>query len=174
MKNKEIKFKVFSGEDFDGWVSFDKNTFELLQSANKGLAEELADKDKMIEELKHQLAEKDEEIEELKESNRVTKALYKNYYTQLQNYKSKLYDIDIPKLRKKHLTPEEKEIYYKGFENCERQFASHIADITIELRHQVCEEIKNALYMNFEYDDEYDQKFVEGIIDQIEKGEKDD
>ena len=87
-----------------------------------------------ISDLEAKLAEKDKEIERLKESNGVTEALYKNYYTQLQNYKSKLYNIDIPKLRKKHLTPEEKEIYYKGFENCERQISSHIADLTLEVK----------------------------------------
>ena len=41
-----------------------------------------------------------------------------------------------------------------------------------QIRHQVCEEIKNALYMNFEYDNEYDLTLAESIIDQVEKGEK--
>ena len=41
-----------------------------------------------------------------------------------------------------------------------------------QLRHQVCQEIKNALYMNFEYNDEYDLTLAESIIDQVEKGEK--
>lgn len=132
--------------------------------------------------LEEQLAEKDKEIEELEESNGVTRALCKNYYTQLQNYKSKLYGIDIPKLRKKHLTPEEKEIYYKGFENCERQFASQIADITIEIRKQVCSEIRK--YIAKEYDMSVEDiprhchglawsiKDIYELLDQIEKGEE--
>lgn len=113
---------------------------------------------------KQQLSEKDKEIEELEESNEVTKALYKNYYTQLQNYKSKLYGIDIPKLRKKQLTLEEKEIYYKGFENCERQFASHIADITIEIRKQVCDEIREFIDNNEHSEENEAKQSSESVI----------
>lgn len=151
------------------------NKIESYKIIEVTIAEgDLEQENKQLEE---QLAEKDKEIEELEESNGVTKALYKNYYTQLQNYKSKLYSIDIPKLRKKHLTPEEKEIYYKGFENCERQFASHIADITIKVRKKVCDEIREKLEMN-----EYNTcentawcvylDYLKEILDQIEQGER--
>ena len=51
------------------------------------------------------------------------------------NYHTEKYGLDKPveELRKIKLTPKEKEIYYKGFDNCERQFATHIAELEQQL-----------------------------------------
>ena len=52
------------------------------------------------------------------------------------NYKTEKYGLDktIQELRKVKLSFPEKEWYYKGFENCERQMSSHIADLTLEVK----------------------------------------
>lgn len=134
-----------------------------------------------------QVVEKDKEINNLKElrkleieDNKIVMNLYRNMYTQLQNYRSGLYGVeDIDKLRKMKLTAKEKEIYYKGFENCERQIASNLADKTIKIRHQVCEEIREYCKNNFIptpnklgcYVEVNREEFFNNL-DQIEKGEK--
>ena len=63
------------------------------------------------------------------------------------------------------------------FENCERQIASNIADITIKVRKKVCDEIREKLEM-----DEYNTcentawcvylDYLKEILDQIEQGER--
>ena len=60
----------------------------------------------------------------------------------------------------------EKEWYYKGFENCERQMSSHIADLTLEVKQLkqqlhdlpkkiVKEIINNADLQSFDYGERY-------------------
>ena len=143
----------------------------------KWLEDCLADDSVKIQYLEKQLAEKDDrtaelerEVEELKDNEQVTKNLYCNYYTQLQNYRKKLYDIDIEQLRKKKLNAKEKEIYIKGFENCERQLSSHIAEITINLRHEICEKIRSEFDNCQSFELSTYSKLC-NVLDQIEKGE---
>ena len=116
------------------------------------------------------------EIEQLKENDRITKALYKNYYTQLQNYKNKIYEIDVKKLMSKKLTSEQKELYYKGFANCETQIAANVADITIKIRKQICDELRQKLKKQIiptagTWLSYYDVQETNDLIDKIEEGE---
>ena len=58
----------------------------------------------------------------------------------------------VEELRKIKLTPKEKEIYYKGFDNCERQFATQIAELEQQLKSQpaeIVEKIKNKIFNHF-------------------------
>ena len=66
----------------------------------------------------------------------VANNLRKNADEVLLNYKTEKYGLDktIQELRKMKLSLPEKEWYYKGFENCERQMSSHIADLTLEVK----------------------------------------
>ena len=55
-------------------------------------------------------------------------------------------------LRKIKLTPKEKEIYYKGFDNCERQFATHIVELQQQLKSQpaeIVEKIRKQIFNHF-------------------------
>lgn len=80
-----------------------------------------------IQKLKQQLEEKEKKIV-------VANNLRKKSDEVLLNYKTEKYGLDktIQELRKIKLSMPEKEWYYKGFENCERQISSHIADLTLE------------------------------------------
>ena len=66
----------------------------------------------------------------------VANNLRRNSDEVLLNYKTEKYGLDktIQELRKIKLSFPEKEWYYKGFENCERQMSSHIADLTLEVK----------------------------------------
>lgn len=98
-----------------------KETGELLVNL-------LAEKDKQIAELQKQLEEKEKD-------NQFFKKMYLSEKQKNDNYHTKKYALDKPveELRKIKLTPKEKEIYYKGFDNCERQFATHIAELQQQL-----------------------------------------
>lgn len=146
-----------------------KTPNEQITDMNKKICE----LKKENKELKKQVEDKNNEIENLKENDRITHVLYKNIYTQLQNYKNQLYDVDLSKIRKKKLTFEEKEIYYKGFENCERQIASNIADITIKVRKQICDEIREKSYpYRFVSGEPKSYIINEEILDQIEQAKE--
>lgn len=117
-------------------------------------------------ELKQQLMQKDKETlvelllqkmfdckvveQELAESEKrfvVANNLRKKSDEVLLNYKTEKYGLDktIQELRKIKLSMPEKEWYYKGFENYERQISSHIADLTLEnkqLKQQLAEKDK--------------------------------
>ena len=91
--------------------------------------------------------------------------LRKNADEVLLNYKTEKYGLDktIQELRKIKLSFPEKEWYYKGFENCERQMSSHIADLTLEvkqLKQQLAESEEDlkatteSLYASREYLDQ--------------------
>ena len=84
---------------------------------------------KQIKELEKQLAESEKNFV-------VANNLRKNADEVLLNYKTEKYGLDktIQELRKMKLSLPEKEWYYKGFENCERQMSSHIADLTLEVK----------------------------------------
>ena len=87
------------------------------------------DKDRKIADLETKLAECEKKFI-------VANNLRKNADEVLLNYKTEKYGLDktIQELRKMKLSLPEKEWYYKGFENCERQMSSHIADLTLEVK----------------------------------------
>ena len=104
------------------------------------VSNEVDEKDKKISELEARLADSEKKFI-------VANNLSKNSDEVLLNYKTKKYGLDktIQELRKMKLNLPEKEWYYKGFENCERQISSHIADLTLEvkqLKHQLAEKEK--------------------------------
>ena len=86
-------------------------------------------KDKKISDLEARLADSEKKFI-------VANNLRKNSDEVLLNYKTKKYGLDktIQELRKTKLSFPEKEWYYKGFENCERQMSSHIADLTLKIK----------------------------------------
>lgn len=92
------------------------------------LEQHLKGKDQQIAELQKQLQEKEKD-------NQFFKKMYLSEKQKNDNYHTEKYGLDKPveELRKIKLTPKEKEIYYKGFDNCERQFATHIAELQKQL-----------------------------------------
>ena len=90
---------------------------------------EADEKDKKISDLETKLAESEKKFI-------VTNNLKKNSDEVLLNYKTRKYGLDktIQELRKMKLSLPEKEWYYRGFENCERQMSSHMADLTLEIK----------------------------------------
>lgn len=108
---------------------------------------EADEKDKKISDLEARLAESEKKFI-------VANNLRKNSDEVLLNYKTKKYGLDktIQELRKMKLSLPEKEWYYKGFENCERQMSSHIADLTLEVN-----ELKQQLAEKNEQIESYKQ-----------------
>lgn len=106
----------------------------LNKESSELLVNSLAEKDRKITELQKQLEEKEKD-------NQFLKKMYLSERTKNDNYHTEKYGLDKPveELRKIKLTPKEKEIYYKGFDNCERQFATHIAELQQQLRSQPAE-----------------------------------
>ena len=98
------------------------------------LVNSLAEKDKQIAELQKQLEEKEKD-------NQFLKKMYLSEKQKNDNYHTEKYGLDKPveELRKIKLTLKEKEIYYKGFDNCERQFATQIAELEQQLQSQPAE-----------------------------------
>ena len=89
-----------------------------------------------IECLEKEFSELEAKLAESEKKFIVANNLRKNSDEVLLNYKTKKYELDktIQELRKTKLSLPEKEWYYKGFENCERQMSSHIADLTLEVK----------------------------------------
>ena len=112
--------------------------------------EDLENRFKNVADLEAKLAESENKFI-------VANNLRKNSDEVLLNYKTKKYGLDktIQELRKTKLSLPEKEWYYKGFENCERQMSSHIADLTLEVKElkqqlrdlpkKIVEEIRDCL-----------------------------
>lgn len=75
-------------------------------------------------------------IKELFKKLEIANNLKKKSDEVLLIYKTKKYGLDktIQELRKMKLNLPEKEWYYKGFENCEKQMSSHIVDLTLEVK----------------------------------------
>ena len=122
------------------------------------LVNSLAEKDRQITELKKQLKEKEKD-------NQFLKKMYLSERTKNDNYHTEKYGLDKPveELRKIKLNPKEKEIYYKGFDNCERQFATQIAELEQQLKSQpaeIVEKIRNICSIE---DKCKDGSFVLGI-----------
>lgn len=98
-----------------------------------------------------QMAELQKQLEEKEKDNQFLKKMYLSEKTKNDNYHTEKYALDKPveELRKIKLTPKEKEIYYKGFDNCERQFATHIAELQQELKSQpaeIVEKIRKSIH----------------------------
>ena len=124
-------------KDHKTHISLDKMWLKLAQDfrdENEKLQEKITD-------LEAKLAESEKKFI-------VANNLRKHSDEVLLNYKTKKYGLDktIQELRKMKLNLPEKEWYYKGFENCERQMSSHIADLTLEvkeLKQQLAEKEKS-------------------------------
>lgn len=116
-------FNSFSCDNFDEFADF-ISTFMLTPHEEQTL----------IKDLKKQLEEKEKD-------NQFFKKMYLSEKQKNDNYHTEKYGLDKPveELRKIKLTPKEKEIYYKGFDNCERQFATHIAELQQQLKSQPAE-----------------------------------
>ena len=119
----------------------------------------LNEQDKENQQLRQQLAESEKNFI-------IVNNLRKNSNEVLLNYKTEKYGLDktIEELRKIKLSFPEKEWYYKGFENCERQMSSHIADLTLEvkeLKQQLTEkerQLKLAEELLIKQEKEYDEQ----------------
>ena len=162
---------ISSADDYSNSICCDCKNINLEQNP---LLTKIHNLEQENKQLKEQLAEKDKEINKLEEQVNMYKSFVHNYYQQIQNYRNKIYDIDVKKLMSKKLTPEQKEIYYKGFANCERQISLNVADIQIETRKQVCDEIREKLGMNqyntcenTAFSVYYD--YLKEVLDQIEQ-----
>lgn len=117
----------------------------------------LNEQDKENKQLKQQLAESEKNFI-------IANNLRKNSNEVLLNYKTEKYGLDktIQELRKIKLSFPEKEWYYKGFENCERQMSSHIADLTLQVKElkqqlhdlpkEIIEDIKNYKGCYFDWE----------------------
>lgn len=122
--------------------------------------------------LKQQIAELQKQLEEKEKDNQFLKKIYLSERIKNDNYHTKKYGLDKPveELRKIKLNPKEKEIYYKGFDNCERQFSTHIAELQQQLKSQpaeIVEEIKQTVKNNLVYpDNRIDCPFNDGYLDE--------
>ena len=124
-------------------------TIENLKSGNYEVVDNqgVSVTQHFIECLEKEFADLEAKLAESENKFIVTNNLKKNSDEVLLNYKTKKYGLDktIQELRKTKLSLPEKEWYYKGFENCERQMSSHIADLTLEvneLKQQLAEKEK--------------------------------
>ena len=136
------------------------------------LEQHLKEKDQQIAELQKQLEKKEKD-------NQFLKKMYLSEKQKNDNYHTEKYGLDKPveELRKIKLTPKEKEIYYKGFDNCERQFATHIAELQQQLKSQpaeIVEKIKefvdgNAYYYEEEQYAKHIIKYLDDILKEYQK-----
>lgn len=97
--------------------------------------------DTIIRSLTNKIEELQKQLEEKEKDNQFLKKIYLSEKQKNDNYHTEKYGLDKPveELRKIKLNPKEKEIYYKGFDNCERQFATHIAELQQQLKSQPAE-----------------------------------
>lgn len=126
----------------DRQVKDTQNNSQGFMSINS-ICKTLNQQDKELSKLRASYQQVKEENQQLKqqlaESEKnfiIANNLRKNTNEVLLNYKTEKYGLDktIQELRKIKLSFPEKEWYYKGFENCERQMSSHIADLTLEVK----------------------------------------
>ena len=109
-----------------------------------------------ISKLNQHIVELQKQLEEKEKDNQFLKKMYLSERTKNDNYHTEKYGLDKPveELRKIKLTPKEKEIYYKGFDNCERQFATHIAELEQQLKSQpseIVEKIRKQIFNHFNF-----------------------
>ena len=105
---------------------------------------------------RQRIAELQKQLEEKEKDNQFFKKMYLSEKQKNDNYHTEKYGLDKPveELRKIKLNSKEKEIYYKGFDNCERQFATHIAELQQELKSQpseIVEKIRKELGLKLKY-----------------------
>lgn len=112
-----------------------------------------------------QITELQKQLEEKEKDNQFLKKMYLSEKQKNDNYHTEKYGLDKPveELRKIKLTPKEKEIYYKGFDNCERQFATHIAELQNQLKSQPAEIVDKIRNICCIEDKCKDGSFVLGI-----------
>lgn len=87
-----------------------------------------------IKSLHKQIAELQKQLEEKDKDFKFYQKLYKIEKEQNDNYRTEKYELNVKELRKLDLSFPEKEWYYKGFDNCERQASSTRAELTIEIK----------------------------------------
>ena len=104
----------------------DRNGNEIEPTKNQ-LVVYIKSLHKQIAELQNQLEEKDKDF-------KFYQKLYKIEKEQNDNYRTEKYELNVKELRKLDLSFPEKEWYYKGFDNCERQASSTRAELTIEIK----------------------------------------
>lgn len=128
----------------------------------------------------NQITELQKQLEEKEKDNQFLKKMYLSEKQKNDNYHTEKYGLDKPveELRKIKLNTKEKEIYYKGFDNCERQFATHIAELQQQLKSQpaeIVEKIKEFCLTNhkFKIDEIYlrddDGQTIYSFLDDILK-----
>lgn len=128
---------------------------------SNGIYDYADDVKKILAEKDQQIAELQKQLEEKEKDNQFLKKMYLSERTKNDNYHTEKYGLDKPveELRKIKLNPKEKKIYYKGFDNCERQFATHIAELQQQLEEKDKEieilkaKLETAEYWNKKYDD---------------------
>ena len=131
--------------------------------------------DTIVRSLTDKIAELQKQLEEKEKDNQFFKKMYLSEKQKNDNYHTEKYGLDKPveELRKIKLTPKEKEIYYKGFDNCERQFATHIAELEQQLQSQpaeIVEKIKEFVDGNaYYYEEEQYAKHIIKYLDDILK-----
>ena len=135
--------------------------------------------DTIVRSLTDKIAELQKQLEEKEKDNQFFKKMYLSEKQKNDNYHTEKYGLDKPveELRKIKLTPKEKEIYYKGFDNCERQFATHIAELEQQLQSQpaeIVEKIKefvdgNAYYYEEEQYAKHIIKYLDDILKEYQK-----
>lgn len=144
MHDKDYRFENANGT----WYSRES----CRDLTNEEVFEELRTELRQFADLEAKLAESEKQFI-------VANNLRKNSDEVLLNYKTEKYGLDktIQELRKMKLSLPEKEWYYKGFENCERQMSSHIADLTLQVK-----ELKQQLH-------DLPNKIMEEIRDDMSK-----
>ena len=146
---------------------------------NKCYDEMFKSGDAIIRSLTNKIAELQKQLEEKEKDNQFFKKMYLSEKQKNDNYHTEKYGLDKPveELRKIKLTPKEKEIYYKGFDNCERQFATHIAELEQQLKSQPAEIVKkikefvdgNAYYYEEEQYAKHIIKYLDDILKEYQK-----
>lgn len=129
---------------------------------NKCYDEMFKSGDIIIHSLTNKITELQKQLEEKEKDNQFLKKMYLSEKQKNDNYRTEKYGLDKPieELKKIKLNPKEKEIYYKGFDNCERQFATHIT----ELQQQIEEKEKSLEYFR-----DRDEKGSKEIKDNYKK-----
>lgn len=118
---------------------------EKLESTERLRQEALEEGIKCVEGDRETILNLQEELKEKDNLIKTLKELWKQDKEKISNYKTDLYGLEksVKEIMKIHLTPEEKEIFFKGFERCEEQCASQIAELTLknkELKQQLDED----------------------------------
>lgn len=147
---------------------------------NKCYDEMFRSGDTIIRSFTNKISDLEAKLAESENKFIVANNLRKNSDEVLLNYKTKKYGLDktIQELRKMKLSLPEKEWYYKGFENCERQMSSHIADLTLEvkeLKQQLAEKDKELAYMTEQakkFNNEAQKYFEDAYCNDFHKRDK--